>query len=117
MESVTKTRGFAVETEEITEDETEFTSEVKVVSEKRISDRAWAYTKASAGIAAMVAIASIPFFTIAGMVVIVIIAEIYMADWTYSVFKSRRITVASSNADDERSKVVSTTSSKDQFIK
>ncbi len=117
MESVTKTRGFAVETEETTEDVTEYSSETKVVSEKRISDRAWVYTKAAAGIATMVVIASIPFFTMAGMVIIVIIAEIYMADWTYSVFKSRRITMASSNADDERSKVVATTSSKDQFIK
>lgn len=82
------------------------------------------YAKTLGGLAVMVALILVPMLTLAGMIIPVLIAEVYMLDWTYSKFSQLRSHESSSSsmstakkAEDEIDRTVARTGPKEQFLK
>ena len=83
------------------------------------------YGKTFGGFIAIVALLIVPFVTLPGMVVLVLFAEIYLIDWTYSKVKSLRNAESTPNAviagrqdhASEADRKNPRTSTKDQFVK
>ncbi|MFW9908210.1 MAG: hypothetical protein ACFFEF_06515 [Candidatus Thorarchaeota archaeon] len=98
-----------------------------VKAKSYVSESARYHAKTSAGLITIVALAALPFFILPGLAIVILLAEIYVIDWTYSNFTSSRNrkaeskdvekAVDSQDLEKERSKIASTTSAKDQFIK
>lgn len=78
---------------EFQEEKEEPTFLVPISSEKyKVSapKRSRQYGQASGGLIAIVSLLLVPFVTFPGMVILVLIAEIYLIDWTYSKFNLLR---------------------------
>jgi hypothetical protein len=82
------------------------------------------YAKFLGGLAVMVALILVPMLTLAGMMIPVLIAEVYMLDWTYSKFSQLRSHGSSSSSmstmkspEDEIDRTVARTGPKEQFLK
>ena len=81
------------------------------------------YGKTIGGFVAIAALLIVPFVTLPGMVILVLFAEIYLADWTYAkvnqIRKARSVS-ETSDAQDSMKKVDRKNpraSPKDQFVK
>ena len=92
------------EEEEVVELEDEIESTPETTSRKKL------YAQSVVGMLAMVTIFIIPFVTVPGMFIFVLIAEVYLIDWTYSKaillynfrsFSSKRITISTSGSEIE----------------
>ncbi len=82
------------------------------------------YAQPISGLAAMVVLLFVPLITLPGLVILVLIAEVYLLDWTYSkvgVLNDARSSISKKSAErspeDEIDRKIARTSSKDQFIK
>ncbi|MHA2150326.1 MAG: hypothetical protein ACXAAN_16940 [Candidatus Thorarchaeota archaeon] len=82
------------------------------------------YAKPLSGFAVIVALLFVPLITIPGMVILVLVAEVYLLDWTYSkVSLIRDAKTAFSNESTEKSpedeidRKVARPGPKDQFIR
>ena len=82
------------------------------------------YAKPLGGIVMIVALLFVPLITLPGMIILVLLAEVYLLDWTYS--KVGRIRDAKSfisketadrSPEDEIDRKVARTGPKDQFVK
>ncbi len=108
-------------------DSSSFETEILLRSKSIVSQSARNHAKTSAGVFAIVALALVPFFVLPGLAIVVLLAEVYLIDWTYSKATAKRIVAApratrvsarsSVDTADDRSKIATTASSKDQFIK
>jgi hypothetical protein len=82
------------------------------------------YAKPISGLAVILALLVVPMITLPGMVILVLVAEVYLLDWTYSKFSLIRDSRSSiSNESTERSpedeidRKMARTGPKDQFLK
>lgn len=82
------------------------------------------YAQPLGGLAAMIALLFVPMITLPVMVILVLLAEVYLLDWTYSkigVLRDARSSISNKSAEmspeDEIDCKVARTSPKDQFIK
>ncbi|RDE14178.1 MAG: hypothetical protein C4K48_06490 [Candidatus Thorarchaeota archaeon] len=82
------------------------------------------YAKSLGGLAAIIALLSVPLVTLPAMVIPVLIAEVYLLDWTYSKFSLLRNPTSSASSEpagkrpeDEVDRKVTRTGPKDQFVK
>jgi hypothetical protein len=130
METLTESRKVEATGEILTglhPDSSSFETEILLRSKSIVSESARNHAKTSAGVFAIIALALLPIFVLPGLAVLVLLAEVYLIDWTYSNVTAKRIaeqstrersgTGPSVDTAGERSKIVTTTSAKDQFIK
>ena len=82
------------------------------------------YVQPLSGVAAIVALLFVPLITVPGMFILVVIAEVYLLDWTYSkvgILRDVRSSISNKSAErspeDEIDRKVARTSPKDQFVK
>ena len=123
-ESETKQTEFEVEIDE-EEEEIEITtpqsSEELVDSDPR---NMRLYAQAISGFVVIVALLFVPFITIPGIVILVLIAEVYLLDWTYfkvRLIRGTRSSISNESAgkspEDEIDRKIARTSPKDQFVR
>ena len=107
------------------------TEEVSIAPPKRKARRVYRtpvdlrfYAKPLAGLATIVVLLFVPMITIPGMVILVLVAEVYLLDWTYSKVGLLRDELSSiskesteRSPEDEIDKKVARTNPKDQFIR
>lgn len=108
-------------------DSSSFETEIVLRSKSIVSQSARNRAKTSAGVFAIVALALVPVFVLPGLAILVLLAEVYLIDWTYSRATAKRVVEAPTverksakspvDTADERSKIATTASAKDQFIK
>ena len=119
VETETKRIEFEVETDTGKEVEIKFPrSNPKRIYSAPMSTRL--YAQPLSGFVAIVALLFVPLVTLPGMVILVLIAEIYLLDWTYSkvnVVRDARSLSTMRNPEDEIDRKVARTGPKDQFIK
>jgi hypothetical protein len=127
MESVFERKGQRNELDAETDTEEEVLLTIPKQQAKRIS-RAPAnrlqYAQPFGGLVAIVTLLVVPIFTIPGMVIFVLLAEVYLLDWTYSKFtqvrKARSSVSSESSGKDPENDIdrkVARTGPKDQFVK
>jgi hypothetical protein len=127
MESIFERKGQRNELEAETDTEEEVLLTIPKQQAKRISrapaDRLQ-YAQPFGGLVAIVTLLVVPMFTIPGMVIFVLLAEVYLLDWTYSKFtqvRKARSSVSSEssgkNPENEIDSKVARTGPKDQFVK
>lgn len=82
------------------------------------------YAKPFSGLAVIVALLFVPLITLPGMVILVLVAEVYLLDWTYSkVGLLLDVRSSISKESDERSpedeidRKIARTNPKDQFVR
>ncbi|MHA2027076.1 MAG: hypothetical protein ACW98U_14340 [Candidatus Thorarchaeota archaeon] len=82
------------------------------------------YAQSLSGFAVIVALLFVPLITLPGMLILVLIAEVYLLDWTYSKVSRIRETksfiskeTADRSPEDEIDRKVPRTGPKDQFVK
>ena len=82
------------------------------------------YAKPLSGLAVIVALLFVPMITLPGMVILVLIAEVYLLDWTYSkvgLLRDERSSISKESAkrspEDEIDRKVVRTNPKDQFAR
>jgi len=90
----------------------------------RAPARKFQYAQPLGGLVAIVTLLIIPMVTIPGMIIAVLLAEVYLVDWTYSKFSQLRnanSSVSSESSEkspeDEIDRKVARTGPKDQFVK
>jgi hypothetical protein len=127
MESVFERKGQRNELEAETDTEEEVLLTIPKPQAKRISrapaDRLQ-YAQPFGGLVAIVTLLVVPIFTIPGMIIAVLLAEVYLVDWTYSKFsqlRNAKSSVSSESSEkspeDEIDRKVARTGPKDQFVK
>jgi hypothetical protein len=130
METVAESREVEAKGEILTglhPDSSSFETEILLRSKSIVSESARNHAKTSAGVFAIVALALVPVFVLPGLAVVILLAEVYLIDWTYSNVTAKRIvagplaerdgTRPSVHKAGETSGIGTTTSAKDQFIK
>jgi len=81
------------------------------------------YAQPLGGLVASMTLLAVPILTIPGMIIPVLLAEVYLLDWTYSKLKQARAAKAhvssesGTNPADEIDSKVARTGPKDQFVK
>jgi hypothetical protein len=82
------------------------------------------YAKPLSGFVAIVALLFVPMITLPGMVILVLVAEVYLLDWTYSkvgLLRDARLSFSNETTErgpeDEIDKRIERPSPKHQFIK
>ncbi len=82
------------------------------------------YVQPLSGVAAIVALLLVPLVTVPGMFILVVIAEVYLLDWTYSkvgVLRNARSSISGKSAErspeDEIERKKARISAKYQYIK
>ena len=82
------------------------------------------YVKPISGFVAIVALVFVSMITIPGMVILVLVAEVYLLDWTHSkvgLLRDARSSISKESAErspeDEIDRKVPRTSPKDQFVR
>ena len=82
------------------------------------------YAKPLSGFAMVVTLLFVPMITLPGMVILVLLAEVYLLDWTYSkvgLLRDTRSSISKETTErspeDEIDRKIVRTSPKDQFIK
>jgi hypothetical protein len=90
----------------------------------RVPRNSLMYAKPFSGLVMIVALLFVPMITLPGMIILVLIAEVYLLDWTYSKVGLLRDEMSSiSKESDDRSpedeidKRVARTNPKDQFVR
>jgi hypothetical protein len=127
MESVFERKGQRNELEAETDTEEEVLLTIPKQQAKRKSrapaDRLQ-YAQPFGGLVAIVTLLVVPIFTIPGMVIFVLLAEVYLVDWTYSKFsqlRNAKSSVSSESSEkspeNEIDRKVARTGPKDQFVK
>jgi hypothetical protein len=127
MESIFERKGQRNELEAETDTEEEVLLTIPKPQAKRISrapaDRLQ-YAQPFGGLVAIVTLLVVPIFTIPGMIIAVLLAEVYLVDWTYSKFsqlRNAKSSVSSESSEkspeDEIDRKVARTGPKDQFVK
>jgi hypothetical protein len=127
MESIFERKGQRNELEAETDTEEEVLLTIPKPQAKRISrapaDRLQ-YAQPFGGLVAIVTLLVVPIFTIPGMVIFVLLAEVYLVDWTYSKFsqlRNAKSSVSSESSEkspeNEIDRKVARTGPKDQFVK
>ena len=125
IESDRTNYSFAGLEEEIIELPTEAHQYIRTAP--RSFEAARIYAKPLGGIAAMLALLVLPALTMPGLVIFVLIGEIYLIDWTYSKFSEARgsdtkpaeteTLEKDARPEDEIDKIASRSEPKNQFIK
>jgi hypothetical protein len=82
------------------------------------------YAKPLSGLAVIVVLLFVPMITLPGMVILVLVAEVYLLDWTYSkvdMIRDARSSISNKSAErspeDEIDLKVARTGPKDQFVR
>ena len=82
------------------------------------------YAKPLGGIVMIVALLFVPLITLPGMIILVLLAEVYLLDWTYSkvgVLRDSRFSFSNESAErspeDEIDRKIARPSPKDQFVR
>ena len=82
------------------------------------------YAQPIGGIVAIVALLFVPMITLPGLVILVLVAEVYLLDWTYSkvgLIRDARSSISNRSAnkgpEDEIDQKVARTGPKDQFVR
>ena len=82
------------------------------------------YAQSLSGIVMIAALLFVPMITLPGLTILVLVAEVYLLDWTYSkvgLLRDARSSISRETAErgpeDEIDRKVSRTSPKDQFIR
>jgi hypothetical protein len=82
------------------------------------------YAKPLSGLAVIVVLLFVPMITLPGMVILVLVAEVYLLDWTYSkvgLLRDVRSSISKESAErspeDEIDRKVARTIPKDQYLK
>jgi hypothetical protein len=127
MERVAESQSERMEFDVLTESE----EEVTIALPKRKARRIYRaplnvglYAKPLSGFVAMVALLFVPMITLPGMVILILVAEIYLLDWTYSkvgLLRDEMSSISKESAKrspkDEIDRKVARTNPKDQFIR
>ena len=123
-ESETKQTEFNVE---IDEEEEEIEIAIPQSSEDLVDSdprNMRLYAQAISGFVVIVALLFVPFITIPGIVILVLIAEVYLLDWTYfkvRLIRGTRSSISNESAgkspEDEIDRKIARTSPKDQFVR
>jgi len=123
VESETKTIDFEI----VTDSE----EEVAIVKPKQKAKRIYRapgntllYVQSLSGFAVIVALLFVPLITLPGMILLVLVAEVYLLDWTYSkvgLLRDSRSFISNQTdekgPEDEIDRKVARTSPKDQFVR
>ncbi|MFW9813804.1 MAG: hypothetical protein ACFFF9_15185 [Candidatus Thorarchaeota archaeon] len=123
VEHETKRVEFEILTEP--EEEVEITKpETKARRIYRVGENSLLYAQSLSGLAVIVALLFIPMITLPGMILLVLVAEVYLLDWTYSKVGQLRDAksfiskeTAERSPEDEIDRKVARTNPKDQFVK
>ena len=82
------------------------------------------YAQPIGGIVAIVALLFVPMITLPGLVILVLVAEVYLLDWTYSkvgLIRDAKSSISNRSAnkspEDEIDQKVARTGPKDQFVR
>lgn len=90
----------------------------------RIPENTSLYAKPFGGFMAIVTLLFVPMITLPGMVILVLVAEVYLLDWTYSkvgLLRDARSSISkvstNRSPEEEIDQKIARTSPKDQFVK
>jgi len=90
----------------------------------RVGENTLLYAQSLSGLAVIVALVFVPMVTLPGMILLVLVAEVYLLDWTYSKVGQLRDAksfiskeTAERSPEDEIDRKVARTNPKDQFVK
>jgi hypothetical protein len=82
------------------------------------------YAQSLSGIVMIVALLFVPMITLPGLIILVLVAEVYLLDWTYSkvdMIRDARSSISNKSAErspeDEIDLKVARTGPKDQFVR
>ena len=82
------------------------------------------YAQSLSGIVMIVALIFVPLITLPGLVILVLVAEVYLLDWTYSkvgLLRDAKSSISNKSAnkspEDEIDQKVARTGPKDQFVR
>ena len=82
------------------------------------------YAQSLSGIVMIVALIFVPIITLPGLVILVLVAEVYLLDWTYSkvgLLRDAKSSISNKSAnkspEDEIDQKVARTGPKDQFVR
>jgi hypothetical protein len=123
VESETKTIDFEI----VTDSE----EEVAIVKPKKKAKRIYRvpgnthlYVQSLSGFAVIVALLFVPLITLPGMILLVLVAEVYLLDWTYckvGLLRDSRSFISKQTdekgPEDEIDRKVARTSPKDQYVR
>ena len=110
---------------------TETEEEVSITVPKQTAKRIYQaptntvlYAKPVSGLAVIVALLFVPMITLPAMVILVLVAEVYLLDWTYSkvgLLRDARSSISKETTErspeDEIDRKVARTGPKDQFVR
>ncbi len=124
-ESETKITEIDIEIEEDEEEEIEIA--IPLSSEECLDSaprNTRLYAQAVSGFVVIVALLFVPLITLPGMVILVLIAEVYLLDWTYfkvSLIRGARSSISNEytgkSPENEIDRKIARTSPKDQFVR
>jgi hypothetical protein len=127
MERVVEPESRKMEFDVLTETEEKVTTVLPKQKARRIyraSTNTLLYAKPLSGFVAIVALLFVPMITLPAMVILVLVAEVYLLDWTYSkvsLVRDARSSISNESAErspeDEIDRKVARTSPKDQFVR
>lgn len=82
------------------------------------------YAQSLSGIVMIVSLLFVPMITLPGLIILVLVAEVYLLDWTYSkvgLLRDARSSISNKSAErspeDEIDQKVARTGPKDQFVR
>jgi len=82
------------------------------------------YAQSLSGLAMIVALVFVPMVTLPGLIILVLVAEVYLLDWTYSkvgLLRDARSSISNKSSEkspeDEIDRKVTRTGPKDQFMR
>ena len=127
MESVVESESKRTEFEVLTETK----EEVSITEPRQKARRIYRapantllYAQPLSGLAMIVALLFVPMITLPAMVILVLVAEVYLLDWTYSkvgLLRDVRSSISNESAErspeDEIDRKIARTSPKDQFVR
>ena len=127
MENVAESESKRIEFEVLTETEEEVSIAVPKQTAKRIYQaptNTVLYAKPVSGLAVIVALLFVPMITLPAMVILVLVAEVYLLDWTYSkvgLLRDAKSSISKETTErspeDEIDRKVARTGPKDQFVR
>lgn len=127
MESVVEPKSKSVELDVMTETKEEVVRVLPNQKARRIYRAPMnlsLYAKPIGGIVAIVTLLFVPMTTLPGLVILVLVAEVYLLDWTYSkvgLLRDAQSSISNKSAErspeDEIDRKVARTSPRDQYMK
>ena len=125
MESVAEPEKMKFEIDTVLDEREDFvTIEVESKRIYQVPRNTLLYAQSLSGFAVIVALLFVPLITLPGLFILVLVAEVYLLDWTYSkvgLLRDARSSISNESTErspeDEIDRKIPRTSPKDQFVR